>query len=395
MSKPRVAVVFGGRSSEHAVSDGRGQRAGRDRPDQVRGDPHRHHPGRPVGAGAGAGPAVGDRRPASCPSSTPPARRSRCPTGSGALVAYDPGSIPVALGEVDVVFPRAARPVRRGRHPPGPAGAGRGPLRRLRRAGHRRRHGQGVHEASCRRRAAGRPLRGGPRPRLAARPRPRCSRRPRSSAGRCSSSRPGPGPRRASPRRTTGRAGARPSRPPASTTPRCWSRPPSRPGDRVRGAGVSATTARRVSVPGEVLRARATTSSTTSRPSTTPTRCRCRRPPTSRPRWPRSCGRWPCARSRRWLRGPVAGRTSSTRPTGELVAQRDQHDARASRRCRWRRSCGRLRGCRTRSWSTGSSSSRCAVTGAAVYPRSRPIGPDRCGEDRRRPGVRLPIVTST
>ncbi len=43
-----------------------------------------------------------------------------------------------------------ARPVRRGRHHPGPAGAGRHPLRRGGRPGQRGQHGQGVHEADLR-----------------------------------------------------------------------------------------------------------------------------------------------------------------------------------------------------------------------------------------------------
>src|SRR5207247_405795 len=63
-------------------------------------------------------------------------------------------------------LPRAARPVRRGRHAPGPAGAVRDPLRRLRRARLGRRPGPGLHEAGVRLpRAAGRPVRGGPPPR--------------------------------------------------------------------------------------------------------------------------------------------------------------------------------------------------------------------------------------
>jgi D-alanine-D-alanine ligase len=104
MSKPRVAVVFGGRNSEHAVSlmgagsvldaidrskyevipigiaqDGRWVLAASDQRYAIEGGEL------PVVETTGAALAL--------------------PSGGSSLVAYDPGSIPVELGSVDVVFP--------------------------------------------------------------------------------------------------------------------------------------------------------------------------------------------------------------------------------------------------------------------------------------------------
>ncbi|RVX44239.1 D-alanine--D-alanine ligase [Nonomuraea polychroma] len=104
MSKPRVAVVFGGRNSEHAVSlmgagsvldaidrskyevipigiaqDGRWVLATSDQRFAIEGGEL------PVVDSTGAALAL--------------------PSGGSSLVAYDPGSIPVELGSVDVVFP--------------------------------------------------------------------------------------------------------------------------------------------------------------------------------------------------------------------------------------------------------------------------------------------------
>ncbi|TDD09087.1 D-alanine--D-alanine ligase [Nonomuraea deserti] len=104
MSKPRVAVVFGGRNSEHAVSlmgagsvldaidrsryevipigiaqDGRWVLATSDQRFAIESGEL------PVVDGAGAALAL--------------------PSGGSSLVAYDSGSIPVELGSVDVVFP--------------------------------------------------------------------------------------------------------------------------------------------------------------------------------------------------------------------------------------------------------------------------------------------------
>ncbi len=71
--------------------------------------------------------------------------------GSAAgTVASAPAQIPHLFGDVDVVLPVLHGPVRRGRHDPGPAGDGGRALRRGRRAGQRRQHGQGVHEPDLR-----------------------------------------------------------------------------------------------------------------------------------------------------------------------------------------------------------------------------------------------------
>ncbi|MGW4422076.1 D-alanine--D-alanine ligase family protein [Streptosporangium sp. NPDC004631] len=103
-SRPRVAVVFGGRNSEHAVSilgagsvldaidrskyevvpvgiaqDGRWVLASGDQRYAIEGDDL------PVVDAQGTGLAL--------------------PSGDGSLVAYDVGDIPVELGRVDVVFP--------------------------------------------------------------------------------------------------------------------------------------------------------------------------------------------------------------------------------------------------------------------------------------------------
>ncbi|WP_433243964.1 D-alanine--D-alanine ligase family protein [Streptosporangium sp. CA-135522] len=103
-TRPRVAIVFGGRNSEHAVSilgagsvleaidrskydvvpigiarDGRWVLASGDQRYAIEGDEL------PFVDAQGAGLAL--------------------PSGGGSLVAYDSGSIPVELGQVDVVFP--------------------------------------------------------------------------------------------------------------------------------------------------------------------------------------------------------------------------------------------------------------------------------------------------
>ncbi|MEV0593966.1 D-alanine--D-alanine ligase family protein [Nonomuraea cavernae] len=105
MSKPRVAVVFGGRNSEHAVSImGAGSVLGAiDRtkyeviPVGIAQD------GRWVLAATDQRFAIEDGElPAVDTSGAALALPS---SGEGSLVAYDPGSIPVELGMVDVVFP--------------------------------------------------------------------------------------------------------------------------------------------------------------------------------------------------------------------------------------------------------------------------------------------------
>ncbi len=107
--KPRVAVVFGGRSSEHAhlVRDGR-QRARGDRPGRVRrGAGRHHHDGRWVlesgdperlAITGGRRAARGRRRPRRGRAA---ARARRAPSSS----SPSPASVPRTLGEVDVVFP--------------------------------------------------------------------------------------------------------------------------------------------------------------------------------------------------------------------------------------------------------------------------------------------------
>nr|WP_279580774.1 hypothetical protein [Fodinicola feengrottensis] len=79
----------------------------------------------------------------------------------GLLAVRPEEGVVAALSDVDVVFPCAARRLWRGRHDPGAAGDGRHPVRRGRCARVRGRHGQGVCEEAARRRgAAQRPVRG-------------------------------------------------------------------------------------------------------------------------------------------------------------------------------------------------------------------------------------------
>ncbi|MEU8247989.1 D-alanine--D-alanine ligase family protein [Nonomuraea sp. NPDC048916] len=105
MSKPRVAVVFGGRNSEHAVSImGAGsvlEAIDRTKyeviPIGIAQD------GRWVLAATGQRFAIEEGElPAVDTSGAALALPS---SGAGSLMAYDPGSIPVELGSVDVVFP--------------------------------------------------------------------------------------------------------------------------------------------------------------------------------------------------------------------------------------------------------------------------------------------------
>ncbi|MER7502955.1 D-alanine--D-alanine ligase family protein [Nonomuraea pusilla] len=104
MSKPRVAVVFGGRNSEHAVSlMGAGsvlEAIDRSKYEVV-----------PIGIAQDGRwvLAASDQRFAIESGELPVVDTSGAalalPAGGGPLVAYDPGSIPVELGAVDVVFP--------------------------------------------------------------------------------------------------------------------------------------------------------------------------------------------------------------------------------------------------------------------------------------------------
>ncbi|MEU7830905.1 MULTISPECIES: D-alanine--D-alanine ligase family protein [unclassified Nonomuraea] len=104
MSKPRVAVVFGGRNSEHAVSlMGAGsvlEAIDRSKYEVI-----------PIGIAQDGRwvLAASDQRFAieagELPAVDTTGAALALPSGSASLVAYDPGSIPVELGSVDVVFP--------------------------------------------------------------------------------------------------------------------------------------------------------------------------------------------------------------------------------------------------------------------------------------------------
>ncbi|NUO99091.1 MAG: D-alanine--D-alanine ligase [Nonomuraea sp.] len=104
MSKPRVAVVFGGRNSEHAVSL-MGAGSVLDVIDRSK------YEVVPVGIAQDGRwvLAASDQRFAIEAGELPVVDTSGAalalPSGGSGLVAYDPGSIPVELGSVDVVFP--------------------------------------------------------------------------------------------------------------------------------------------------------------------------------------------------------------------------------------------------------------------------------------------------
>ncbi|MEV8633476.1 D-alanine--D-alanine ligase family protein [Streptosporangium sp. NPDC051023] len=103
-TRPRVAIVFGGRNSEHAVSIlGAGsvlEAVDRSKYEVV-----------PVGIAQDGRwvLASGDQRYAiedgAMPAVVADGAGLALPSGGGSLVAYDAGSIPVELGQVDVVFP--------------------------------------------------------------------------------------------------------------------------------------------------------------------------------------------------------------------------------------------------------------------------------------------------
>ena len=147
-SKPRVAVLFGGRSSEHAVScvtaAGVLGAIDKDKYDVI-----------PIGI-AKTGQwvlASGDTNEWSLSASSLPEVAPSAQTvalaeigGEHQLIVASPNAVPQELGAVDVVFPLLHGPVRRGRDRPGPPGTVRHPLRGRRRAGVRRRHGQALHE---------------------------------------------------------------------------------------------------------------------------------------------------------------------------------------------------------------------------------------------------------
>ncbi|MFI9557651.1 D-alanine--D-alanine ligase family protein [Nonomuraea endophytica] len=104
MSKPRVAVVFGGRNSEHAVSL-MGAGSVLDAIDRTK------YEVIPIGIAQDGRwvLATGSQRFAIEAGELPVVDTSGAalalPADGGSLVAYDPGSIPVELGSVDVVFP--------------------------------------------------------------------------------------------------------------------------------------------------------------------------------------------------------------------------------------------------------------------------------------------------
>ncbi|MEU6711820.1 D-alanine--D-alanine ligase family protein [Nonomuraea sp. NPDC046802] len=104
MSKPRVAVVFGGRNSEHAVSL-MGAGSVLDAIDRSK------YEVIPIGIAQDGRwvLAASDQRYAiesgELPVVDTTGTELALPSGGAALVAYDQGSIPVELGTVDVVFP--------------------------------------------------------------------------------------------------------------------------------------------------------------------------------------------------------------------------------------------------------------------------------------------------
>ena len=157
MTKIRVAVVYGGRSSEHGISVVSAgsvisaldperyevvpigiKRDGALGTDRRRCAVHAHH--RTFGA-------FGRRR-----HGRGAAGRS---DGQGARLRRA-GQRRAGAGVGRRGVPGAARPLRRGRHDPGAARDGRGALRRAGRVRQRRRDGQGVHQEAARRRGAGR-----------------------------------------------------------------------------------------------------------------------------------------------------------------------------------------------------------------------------------------------
>ena len=161
----RVAVVFGGRSTEHAISCvSAGSVLAALDPDGYEVVPVGITPRAP-----GCSPPPTRRRCAISGRELPRSPRGTAvvlpgdPTAGG-LVVVEPGEGARVLHGVDVVFPVLHGAVRRGRHDPGPAGDGRPAVRGVRGARQRRGDGQGVHQEAARRRGpAGRAVRGAPR----------------------------------------------------------------------------------------------------------------------------------------------------------------------------------------------------------------------------------------
>ena len=155
--KPRVAVVFGGRSS-------RARRLVRRPPaaccaaidrDALRRRADRHRHATATGSSRPATPsALRAHAPATLPEVDADAARRRRAARAAAdrtLVVHEAGAAAAQPRRGRRRLPAAARPVRRGRHHPGPARARRRPLRRRRGAGLRGRHGQALHEGRLRR----------------------------------------------------------------------------------------------------------------------------------------------------------------------------------------------------------------------------------------------------
>ena len=328
--KTRVAVVFGGRSTEHAISARqRRQHPGRARPRRVRGGAGRHHPRGSLGAH--------QRRPGVAGHQRPRAARDHRRSGHRRRAARRPdrrragraraGRGRARAGRRRRGLPGPARRLRRGRHHPGPAGDGRRAVRRRPACSPRRpRWTRSSPRSCCRRRGhPGRAVRGAPAGQDAVREADTRAARaaglrqagPGRVVARHHQGRPtGPSSTRRSPTRARSRPeGARRGgdRRAARSSAACWR---ARPAARRRPAcwprsGWSAAT-----------------SSTTSRPSTSTTPASS----TSRPTCPaqvtgRGAGAAPAARSPRWTAPAWPGSTSSSRPSWSLP-QRDQHHAR-------------------------------------------------------------------
>ena len=154
--KPRVAVVFGGRSSEHAIScvTAGSVLAAIDRTSTT--SCRSASPPTVAGCSPPTSRRTGHHRAIGCRASTR--------HGTAVVLAGDPTTrradrARAGIGAQGVRLRRrgaapAARSVRRGRHAPGPSGACRCSVRRLGRAVERGLHGQGVHEGGAGRRRA-------------------------------------------------------------------------------------------------------------------------------------------------------------------------------------------------------------------------------------------------
>ena len=223
--KPRIAVVFGGRSerARDLVRDGR-QRAAGHRPRPLRRGPGRHHPRRALGARVGRPGAARDHLGRQAAGGRRLSRdgRDRAATDPRSeLVVHEPGAVPAHPRRGRRRLPAAARPVGRGRHDPGAAGDGGRALRRRGCARLRRRHGQALHEGGpAGARPAGAAVRRHHRARLGARPAGLSSRRSTRWATRSSSSRAAAARASASARCARATSSTRPSRRPRRHDPK-------------------------------------------------------------------------------------------------------------------------------------------------------------------------------